>query len=271
MECSGAVALIGPEAAQSEWCRREWWFLRERHRTTGLPVIPICVNGLRDSRRFSTSFRLSKLQRDFEGDLLPRLKGLQATKPRAENYLVAHHAWLRWQFNDAPIWGREPFALRDIYAETDCGRLSWSEIVDEELRRDPFKDDTDNGGRHNLVDTVMGLFAEPKFRELVVVQGPPGCGKSAFTLKLANELLARGMRPILVRFRDFRLTTFNRADELIEDALRIGPVEEEPPRPDQPIFTSAALSQDAKLGEASVSRLIFILDGWDEVSLYWQH
>ena len=114
----------------------------------------------------------------------------------------------------------------------------------------------------------MGLFAEPKFRELVVVQGPPGCGKSAFTLKLANELLALGVRPILVRFRDFfRLTTFNRADELIEDALRIGPVEEEPPRPDQPIFTSAALSQDTNYGRGLVSRLIFILDGWDEVSL----
>ncbi|HMD50350.1 MAG TPA: hypothetical protein VKG79_14670, partial [Bryobacteraceae bacterium] len=192
---------------------------------------------------------------------------MQAAKPTAENYLAAHHAWLRWQFNDAPIWGREPFALRDIYAETDCGRLNWSEIVDEKLRRDPFKDDKDNGGRHNLVDTVMESFADPKFRELVVVQGPPGCGKSAFTLRLANELLARGMRPILVRFRDFRLTTFNSADELIEDALRIGPVEEEPPRPDQPIITSAALSQGVKLGEASVSQLFFILDGWDEVSL----
>jgi hypothetical protein len=210
MECSAAVAMIGPEAAQSEWCRREWWFLRERHRTTGLPVIPICVDGSRDSAKILDDFQALKISAGFEGDLLPQLTGLQGAKPTAENYLAAHHAWLRWQFNDAPIWGREPFSLRDIYAETDCGRLNWSEIVDEKLRRDPFKDDKDNGGRLNLVNTVMELFADPKFRDLVVVQGPPGCGKSAFTLRIANELLAQGKRPILVRFRDFRLTTFNR-------------------------------------------------------------
>jgi uncharacterized protein YjbI with pentapeptide repeats len=267
IECSAAIAIVGPEAAQSEWCRREWWFLGERHRTTGLPVIPIAVDGSRESAGILDEFQALKVSAGFEDDLLPRLTGLQAVKPTAENYLAAHHAWLRWQFNDAPIWGREPFALGDIYAETDCGRLNWSEIVDEKLRRDPIKDDKDNGGRHNLIDTVMGLFADPKFRDLVVVQGPPGCGKSAFTLRLANELLAQGMRPILVRFRDFRLTTFNSADELIEDALRIGPVEEEPPRPDQPVITSVALSQGAMLGKASVSKLFFILDGWDEVSL----
>ncbi len=267
IECSAAIAIVGPEAAQSEWCRREWWFLRERHRTTGLPVIPIAVGGSHESAGILDEFQALKVSAGFEGDLLPRLKGLQAAKPTAENYLAAHHAWLGWQFNDAPLWGREPFALRDIYAETDCGRLNWSEIVDEKLRRDPFKDNEENGGRRNLIDTVMELFADPKFRELVVVQGPPGCGKSAFTLRLANELLARGMRPILVRFRDFRLTTFGRADELIDDALRIGPVDEEPPRPDQPIITSATLGRGEKLGDAPVSQLFFILDGWDEVSL----
>jgi hypothetical protein len=113
----------------------------------------------------------------------------------------------------------------------------------------------------------MSLFSDPKFRDLIVVQGPPGCGKSAFTLRLANELLGRGMRPILVRFRDFRLTTFTSADELIEDALRIGPIEEEPPRPDQAMINPPALSQVATLGEASISQTVFILDGWDEVSL----
>jgi hypothetical protein len=267
MGCSAAIAFVGPEAAKSEWCRREWRFLRERHRTTGLPVLPISVNGSHESAGILDELQALKVSVGFESDLLSRLTGLQAAKPTAENYLAAHHAWLRWQFNDAPIWGREPFSLRDIYAETDCGRLNWSEIVDEKLRRDPFKDDTDNGGRLNLVNTVMELFADPNFRDLVLVQGPPGCGKSAFTLRLANELLAHGLRPILIRFRDFRLTTFNSADELIEDALRIGPVEEEPPRPDQPIITSAALSQGVKLGQASVSQLFFILDRWDEVSL----
>ena len=105
MECSAAIAVVGPEAAQSEWCRREWWFLRERHRTTGVPVIPIAVNGSHESAGILDEFQALKVSAGFEGDLLPRLKGLQAAKPTAENYLAAHHAWLRWQFNDAPIWG----------------------------------------------------------------------------------------------------------------------------------------------------------------------
>jgi hypothetical protein len=80
MECSVALAMIGPEAAQSEWRRREWWFLRERNRATGLPVIPICVNGSRDSAKILDEFQALKIAAGFEGDLLPRLKGLQAAR-----------------------------------------------------------------------------------------------------------------------------------------------------------------------------------------------
>ncbi|MGY3037853.1 hypothetical protein ACVIIV_007023 [Bradyrhizobium sp. USDA 4354] len=267
MECSAAVAIIGAEAAQSEWCRREWWFLRERHRLTGIPIIPICPSEKIESAGILDDFQAIKIFGDFDDCLLRQMEGLQAAKPTAESYLAAHHAWLRWQFSDAQVWGREPYSLRDIYAETDCGRLLWSEIADEKARKDPFKDHEASGGRHNLVDTVVELFSDPKFKELIVVQGPPGCGKSAFTLRLANELLTRGLRPILVRFRDFRLTTFDSANELIEDALRIGPVDEEPPRPGQSIITSDALSRVFKLGKAQISQLVFILDGWDEVSL----
>jgi hypothetical protein len=265
MECSAAVAVIGPEAEQSEWCRREWWFLRERHRTNGIPVIPVCLTGSFKSAGILDDLQGIHIADDFDHSILPRLQGLQAARPSAESYLAAHHAWLRWQFADAPLWGREPFSLRDIYAETDCGRLTWSDIADK--HHDPFKDDEENGGRHNLIDTVVGLISNPKFREPVVVQGPPGCGKSAFTLRLANELLTKGMRPILVRFRDFRLTTFDSANDLIEDALRIGPVEEEPPRPTESIITNDLLGQVVKMGDARVSQLVFILDGWDEVSL----
>ncbi|MCK1718323.1 pentapeptide repeat-containing protein [Bradyrhizobium sp. 141] len=267
MECSAAIAIIGAEAAKSEWCRREWWFLSERNRLTGIPVIPICLNEAVNSAGILDRFQAIKVSGKFEAKLLSQLTGLQAARPSPESYIAAHHAWLRWQFSDAQVWGREPYSLRDIYAETDCGRLFWSEIADEKARKDPFKDNEAGGGRHNLVDTVVELFSDPKFKELIVVQGPPGCGKSAFTLRLANELLTRGLRPILVRFRDFRLTTFDSANELIEDALRIGPVDEEPPRPGQSIITSDALSAAFKLGKAQISQLVFILDGWDEVSL----
>ena len=66
----------------------------------------------------------------------------------------------------------------------------------------------------------MGLFAGTEVSRVSwSFKGLPVVENRRSLLKLANEFLARGMRPILVRFRDFRLTTFNRADELIEDAL----------------------------------------------------
>ena len=63
------------------------------------------------------------------------------------------------------------------------------------------------------------------------------------------------------------MSTFDRVDELLEDALRIGPVNEEPPRPTQQIITNNALNRTAKLNGAEIGELVFILDGWDEVSL----
>ena len=177
-----------------------------------------------------------------------------------------------WQFNDAPVWGREPFALRDVYVETECGRLAWSAMAQTSGATpnssfDPFVDSDETGGRHNLVETTIELISDPDFRELIIVQGTPGCGKSAFTLRLANVLVATGLRPILIRFRDLRLSTFDRVDELLEDALRIGPVNEEPPRPTQQIITKNALNRTAKMNGAEIGELVFILDGWDEVSL----
>src|SRR5262245_53098608 len=266
MDCSGAVVILGPAAAASEWCRREWWFLRERHHTTGLPLVTVWVDGALDSAGILDEFQALRLADVTAGEIGEKLQGApRAAVPSAQRYLAAHHAWLRYQFNDAKLWGREPFPLGAVYVETECGRMTWGEITQAKEPRDPFREE--NGGRHNLVEAVMAQLADAKFRDLMVVQGPPGCGKSAFTLRLADALLSRGLQPVLARFRDFRLTVFDRADELIEDALRIGPLEEEPPRPDESLFDAASLNRTAKLGEAELSELVFILDGWDEVAL----
>src|SRR5262245_45768064 len=125
MECSGAVVLLGNEAARSEWCRREWWFLRERRRTTGLPIIPISVDGSYESAGILDGIQAFMLNDAAGEQVVAKLRGLQTATPSAKNYLAAHHAWLRYQFNEAPLWGREPFSLRDIYVETDCGVLTW--------------------------------------------------------------------------------------------------------------------------------------------------
>ena len=267
IECSAAVALIGKDAANSEWCRREWWFLRERHRTSGLPLVPVCLDGSRDSAGILDDFQAVGLPVFMKGDVLSKLRGQALVRSSAQNYLSAHHAWLRWQFYDARVLGREQFSLSDIYVETDCGGLSWGDIVGEGSTPDPFRDDITGGGRHNLLNTVLEIISAPEFRDLIVVQGPPGCGKSAFTLRLANELLSLDLHPVLVRFRDFRLNTFQTADELIEDALRIGPVDEEPPRPIEQLITNVTLSETVRLKGCVLSKFVFILDGWDEVSL----
>lgn len=266
LTCSAAIAFVGEAAARSEWCRREWWFLRERHRTGGFPVIPVSVDGTWGSGGILDDLQGHRASNGLDEAALGQLRNLQAARPSAESYLAAHHAWLRYQYNNAPLWGREPFSLADVYVETECGRLSWGEITDEKKRRDPFRDDEDNGGRHDLVAAAMEAILDPKLREPIVVQGPPGSGKSAFTLRLANELLDRGLKPILVRFRDFRLTLDN-AGELIEDALRIGPTEEEPPRPREPIVTPDLLDRPHETDKGRIAECVFILDGWDEVSL----
>ena len=264
LECSGAVALVGKEPAKSEWCRREWWFLRERNRATGLPVIPISVDGTWDSAGILDQFQGARMSATLDGDW-SLFANLDVVRPSPDDYLTAHHAWLRHQYQDAPLWGREPMSLRDTYVETECGKLQWDEINREKDPCDPFADTDACGGRHDLVATVLDLVRDKNLREPIVVQGPPGSGKSAFTLRLSNELLDAGLKPVLVRFRDLRLATFQNAGELIEDGLRIGPADEEPLRSPDPIISPARL--DRKAQDLDIAETVFILDGWDEVSL----
>ena len=267
MTCSAAVAIIGEEPAKSEWCRREWWFLRERQFHDNIPLIPISVDGTDDSGDILSHIQNIKRADAIDETTFASIAKLENVAPSPQSYLAAHHAWLRWQFNEMPMWGREPFSLRDVYVDTECGKLPWGEITDEQKPRNPFTDSEECGGRHDIVDTVMDLVRDRDFREPIVVQGPPGGGKSAFTQRLANELLEQGFKPILVRFRDFRLTQFTNAGELIEDALRIGPVEEEPPRPPDRIIDDALLNQSIEIDGEALAQTVFILDGWDEVSL----
>jgi pantothenate kinase-related protein Tda10 len=48
----------------------------------------------------------------------------------------------------------------------------------------------------------MDYIADPHFREAIVIQGSAGCGKSTFTLRLADHLRREGLRPIRIRLRD---------------------------------------------------------------------
>ena len=126
---------------------------------------------------------------------------------RAHIALATHAEYQREQYETAPVFRFEPFALKDVYVETECGVLDWQEIRDKAPRRetheaevldrdfDPF--DEKYGGRHNLVETVMGFIRDETFHEPIVLQGDAGAGKSSFTIRLSAELLKEGFHFVI--------------------------------------------------------------------------
>jgi len=264
--CDAGIAIVSREAASADWCRREWSVLAARHQWAELLVLPLHVGGELVETRV-----LDEIQAlPWSDDVIPRLREQLERLPEralsARDFLAAHQAWLRWQFKEARVLGQEPYALADVYIETECGELTWGHInqASADQRCDPFNEA--NGGRAPLVDAVLARMADPKFRELLVVQAGPGSGKSAFTVRLANELMDRGLTPILVRFRDLKLATFHDMAELLDDAIRIGPTDEESPHTSEPLVRTV-LDSRHELGGTPLCRAVFILDGWDEVSL----
>jgi uncharacterized protein YjbI with pentapeptide repeats len=261
MECSAAVVVVSEGAAErSTWCPREWSVLAARNSHTGLRVIPVRV----DSAQADVLDHLQAIDAgpDAVDEVVAALAGVAAAPPTRADYLAAHHAWLRWQFREAPVLGREPYALADVYVETECGQLSWGELSNDRTI-DPFEEK--HGGRTSLVDAVLSHFADPVSREPIVVQGPAGSGKSAFTLRLADRLIDEGLSPALVRFRDLRLSSYGTIDELLQDATRVGPVGEQPPPPAEPLF-GPALAETIDFRDREICRTVVILDGWDEVT-----
>jgi hypothetical protein len=136
--------------------------------------------------------------------------------------ILSHINHQRWLFEEAPVFRKEPFALADVYVDSECGSLSWGEIqagadaceIDPARRQnlvDPFSEG--HGGRYSLLETVLALMGDSSFTEAIVIQGVAGSGKSSFTLKLCSTLEKEGLYPIRVRLRDLPL------DRHITDAL----------------------------------------------------
>ena len=118
-----------------------------------------------------------------------------------------------------------------------------------------------------MLSTVLDLVGDPEFEDLIVIQAGPVPEKSAFTLRLANELIKKRLQPILVRFRDLRLATFpDDVGELLDDSMRIGFSDEQSPHPKTEIIRGQ-LEEVVQFRQATICKTIIILDGWDEVSL----
>jgi len=204
--------------------------------------------------------------------------GMDSGRQAALAALQIHAKYQRDQYLSEPLFKREPYALQHIYVSTECGKLAWGEIRGprdarrgEELARpaercDPFSEN--HGGRHNLLDTVMGYITDRNFKEPIVIQGLAGAGKSSFTLRLCAELWAKGWRPLRIRLKRLRLSSslidaLNEAVELAdEDRLADLPVA----RP-KDLLLGGEIFRTPYGGDHSLCRYVLILDGWDELDL----
>src|ERR1700733_2312559 len=73
--------------------------------------------------------------------------------------LNAHIERQRWLFEDRPVLNIEPFTLKNVYVDTDCGKLQWKDFPNPndpkqeapEEKFDPFSEKF--GGRHPLLET----------------------------------------------------------------------------------------------------------------------
>ncbi|HEY8460743.1 MAG TPA: hypothetical protein VIM99_10205, partial [Blastocatellia bacterium] len=192
--------------------------------------------------------------------------------------LQIHAKYQRDQYLSEPLFKREPYALQHIYVDTECGKLTWGEIrgsrdarrgedfANPAQRRDPFSEN--HGGRHNLLDTVMGFITDRNFKEPIVIQGVAGAGKSSFTLRLCAELWAKGFHPLRIRLKRLRLSSslidaLNEAVELAdEDRLADLPIA----RP-KDLLLGGDIFRTPYGGDHSLCRYVLILDGWDELDL----
>jgi hypothetical protein len=170
----------------------------------------------------------------------------------------------------------EPFTLEDVYVDTDCGRLRWKDFPGPDgskhettgKRFDPFLEEC--GGRHPLLETVLGYFGDPKFNDAVVIQGAPGCGKSSFTLRLANVLRREGLRPLRVRLKFLDLKK-SLSDALAQVVLQPEEGEDSSlaqlPACSDPFLHDTVFQERTKFGDAEICPYVLILDGWDEISV----
>jgi uncharacterized protein YjbI with pentapeptide repeats len=244
--------------------------------------------------------RISNMVKD---EFVPALKKLLAHRETAEKFapfrefialgpadekaaykaLAEHLKFQRWLYEEAPVLRKSPFALRHVYIETDCGKLTWGEIIPTEIyprirhaseehsaerkSKDPFSEQ--DGDRHPLIETIIDLIRDLESREPIIVQGVAGAGKSSFTLRLCVELQRRQLRPILIRFKDIRFD--QHISEALPRAVRLSDEQRSPgsvPLAPKNLFRGGAIFRERGSGAYSdICRYVLILDGWDEISV----
>jgi uncharacterized protein YjbI with pentapeptide repeats len=227
---------------------------------------------------FSEKLDLLLSQAETREKFLPfqEFSKLGASERQAHIALLAHAAYQQWLFRKYPVLGKAPFALSDIFINPECGVLEWGKYKRDlesaqsgnREKIDPFLESY--GDRYPLLDTVMELIGDSKFNDAIIIQGIAGAGKSSFTLKLCDELIEEGFRPLRIRLRDLDLS--GPVSESLPKALKFKDEEGYyravfPARPDD-LFLGNKIFKDKKLFRGTeVCRYVLILDGWDEITL----
>ncbi len=188
-----------------------------------------------------------------------------ADRQRADWALLQHANYQVAQYAARPLLNREPFALQHIYAETECVKRAWSTLRDE---RKGFYS-LNPADRRDLLTTVNELLFDPKFNDLIVVQGAAGAGKSSFTLRLCADLRARGYLPLRIRMKRLLLgdnlyAALSRALEL-EDEDRLDDLRLH--LPDKAALLNRTLLRTPSAVNEGFAQTVLIFDGWDELEL----
>lgn len=164
--------------------------------------------------------------------------------------LRIHRREIFSRYFEEPVWGQEGVTLDNSYVDLECGSLTWGDITEslekgEGFVLDPF--DELSAPRTDLLSAALDWLQNESLPEFLVIQGSPGAGKSSFTLRLAVEMIELGYQPIRVRLRDLVL----RSNPIAEIGKILNVRYEE---------LEAALEEDK-------TRVVLILDGWDELTL----
>lgn len=186
-----------------------------------------------------------------------------------------HADYQRWLYEEQKVLGSEPFTLAQVYTDTDCGVLRWEECTrknERDGRRhvDPFSEQF--GGRQPLLETVLGLIADPDFKDAIVIPGVAGSGKSSATVRLAWELVRQGLRPIRIELKHLDTREHVPIEEALPEAVHLTSSDCDPEANrvvfGKDLFLGGAIFDEyVHFRGTKICPYVLILDGWDEISI----